>query len=121
MIVAGFGFRSTASIDSLIDAFAVTGIETVDAVATVDDKSQTPAFTTFAKAIGAQIISVTAQNLSDIDTPTQSLASQTHRATGSVAEAAALAGAGKDAILLAPRSISHDRMATCAIAQGPNT
>ena len=35
--------------------------------------------------------------------------------------AAALAALGKDAKLLAPRSISNDRMATCAIAQGPKS
>ena len=121
MIVAGFGFRSAATGGSLMDAFTIAGIQTVDAIATADDKSQTSTFAEFAKSIGARIIPVSAQNLSDAQTPTKSLASQTHRRAGSVAEAAALAAIGKGAKLLAPRSISQDRMATCAIAQGPKT
>ena len=121
MIVAGFGFRGCATIDSLTSAFSETGLSAVDAIATAEDKSQTPVFIDFAKTIGAQIVSIDASTLTHIETQTQSQASQTHRDTGSVAEAAALAALGKDAKLLAPRSISNDRMATCAIAQGPKS
>jgi cobalt-precorrin 5A hydrolase len=121
MIVAGFGFRSAATVQSLADAFAIAGSKTVDAIATADDKSQQVAFVAFAKTIGVRIIPISALNLAQTETPTKSQASQTHRDTGSVAEACALAAIGKGAKLLAPRSISHDRMATCAIAQGPKT
>ena len=121
MIVAGFGFRGCATIDSLTSAFSETGLSAIDAIATAEDKSKTPVFIDFAKTIGAQIVSIDASTLTHIETQTQSQASQTHRDTGSVAEAAALAALGKDAKLLAPRSISNDRMATCAIAQGPKS
>ena len=119
MIVAGFGFRGAATVESLRDAFAIAGGRAVDAIATADDKSEQAVFVSFAKTIGARVFPIKARDLSQTDTPTKSLASQTHRATGSVAEAAALAAAGTGAKLLAPRSISDDRMATCAIAQGP--
>ena len=119
MIVAGFGFRGAATVQSLADAFAISGSQTVDAIATADDKSKQAVFAAFAETIGARIISISAHNLAKTETPTKSQASQNHRATGSVAEAAALAAIGEGANLLAPRSISHDRMATCAIAQGP--
>jgi len=118
MIVAGFGFRSDATIDSLTSAFSETGLSAVDAIATAEDKSKTPVFIDFAKTIGAKIVSIDASALTQIKTHTQSKASQTHRDTGSMAEAAALAALSNDAKLLAPRSISNDRMATCAIAQG---
>jgi cobalt-precorrin 5A hydrolase len=118
MIVAGFGFRSVATVDSLKDALQSTGILNVDAIATAHDKAETTAFITFAKIIGALVIPIMPDTLEATQTPTQSLASQSHRATGSVAEAAALSAVGKGAKLLATRSISNDRMATCAIAQG---
>ena len=121
MIVAGFGFRSSATVDSFTSALSETGVNALDAIATAEDKSKNPAFIDFAKTIGAQIVSIDASTLTHIETQTQSQASQTHRDTGSVAEAAALAALGKDAKLLAPRSISNDRMATCAIAQGPKS
>jgi cobalt-precorrin 5A hydrolase len=121
MIVAGFGFRTTATVQSLADAFAQSGAQAVDAIATVDDKSQQPVFQQLADSMGAKIISISATTLSQIETLTKSQASQEHRATGSVAEAAALAAVGYGATLLAPRSISQDRMATCAIAKGPKT
>ena len=121
MIVAGFGFSSDATIDSLTSAFSETGLSAADAIATAEDKSKTHVFIDFAKTIGAKIVSIDASALTRIKTHTQSQASQTHRNTGSVAEAAALAALGKDANLLVPRSISKDRMATCAIAQGPKS
>ncbi len=121
MIVAGFGFRSAASMQSLEDAFARAGQTAVDAIATAQDKSRSPVFQKFAKSIGARVIPINAEALTNATTMTQSKASQTNRATGSVAEAAALAALGPDAALQAPRFISSDRMATCAIAKGPTT
>jgi cobalt-precorrin 5A hydrolase len=118
MIVAGFGFRGAATVDSLMDAYNSAGASAVDAIATADDKAKSDVFTAFAKSIDAKIVAISPSALSDIQTRTRSLASQTHRATGSVAEATALAAIGTDGRLLAPRSISQDRMATCAIAQG---
>ena len=64
------------------------------------------------------IVEIAADVLASQTTPTQSDASLHVRGAGSVAEAAALAGAGPDAKLVRPRVISLDRMATCAIAEG---
>ncbi|MDO5631833.1 MAG: cobalamin biosynthesis protein [Paracoccus sp. (in: a-proteobacteria)] len=111
MIVAGFGFTSAADAASLRGALgaaiAASGLTPTHA-ATVADKAAVLA------ALGLPVIAVT-----DLpaDTPTQSPASLRARATGSVAEATALAAAGPGARLVAPRVISPDRRATCAIAR----
>ena len=117
MIVAGFGFRSAATQDSLADAFARAG-GCADAFATADDKASAAAMVAFGKQSGLQVIEITADVLASQRTQTRSNASQTSRDTGSVAEAAALAAAGPGARLLAPRVVSADRMATCALAEG---
>ncbi|MDO5612468.1 MAG: precorrin methylase [Paracoccus sp. (in: a-proteobacteria)] len=110
MIVAGFGFTSTAGVASLRGALqaatAATGLTPTHA-ATAPDKAAALA------VLGLPVIAVT-----DLpaDTPTQSAASLRARATGSLAEAAALAAAGPGARLAAVRVVSPDRRATCAIA-----
>lgn len=113
MIVAGFGYRSGATLDSLRAALALAQetIAPVTHVASVPDKLPLLA------GLGLPLIGT--QALEAIDTPTRSAASLAARGTGSVAEAAALAAAGPGARLLVARRISPDRMATCAIAQGP--
>lgn len=113
MIVAGFGYRSGATLDSLRAALARAQGETVRVthVASAPDKLHLLA------GLGLPLIA--AQALETIETPTRSAASLAARGTGSVAEAAALAAAGPGARLLVARCISPDRMATCAIAQGP--
>jgi cobalt-precorrin 5A hydrolase len=58
-------------------------------------------------------------DVAGIGTVTQSGASHRARRTGSVAEAAALVAAGPGATLLGARAVSGDRMATCALAEGP--
>jgi cobalt-precorrin 5A hydrolase len=112
VIVAGFGYRTGATIASLRSALllAQAGAPPVTHVATVADKLPLLA------ALGLPMLA--AEALDDIPTPTRSAASLAARGTGSVAEAAALAAAGAGARLLVVRQISPDRMATCAIAQG---
>jgi cobalt-precorrin 5A hydrolase len=56
--------------------------------------------------------------LAGIATPTQSERIKERVGTGSVAEAAALAAAGRRARLISTRAVSQDRMATAAIAEG---
>jgi cobalt-precorrin 5A hydrolase len=56
--------------------------------------------------------------LAGIDTPTQSKLVAEKFGTGSVAEAAALVAAGPRARLIATRTVSQDRTATAAIAEG---
>lgn len=117
MIVAGFGFNSKTTANSLADALDATGYATViTALATAADKAIAPPVLDFAKSRNLPIVPVATQDLQATKTKTQSVISRLMRRTGSVAEAAALAAAGADASLLATRHISADRTATCAIA-----
>lgn len=122
MIVAGFGFRGTATPESLRDAYdrARAG-HAATQLATAPDKAKSPAFRTFATALGLPVVPVPPQRLTHQATLTRSAASQEARGTGSVAEAAALAAAGPQARLLGARAISEDRLATCALAWGETT
>ncbi|MEL7091200.1 MAG: cobalamin biosynthesis protein [Pseudomonadota bacterium] len=121
MIVAGFGFTSQATSDSLLSALAKTGMAAdITLLATPADKAtQAPI-----RALATDhlpIKPITPERLEKAQTQTQSPISQAARRTGSVAEAAALAAAGPQGTLVVTRQISDDRMATCAIAKGPDT
>ncbi|KQM72152.1 hypothetical protein ASE72_11945 [Sphingomonas sp. Leaf20] len=130
MIVAGFGFRAAAGLDALRAALATAqhGCPPVEILAVPQDKIalvQALADLLAADRVAARaggcpltVIGVSPAALQAMRTPTRSIASIRHRATGSVAEAAALAAAGPGAVLLTSRHISADRMATCAIARG---
>jgi cobalt-precorrin 5A hydrolase len=111
MIVAGFGYRSGATVASLRSALALAQVDapSVTHVATLADKLP------LLEALGLPVIAVDA--VAGIATPTHSVASFAARGSGSVAEAAALAAAGPGARLLVNRQISPDRLATCAIAE----
>lgn len=119
MIVAAFGFRKVATMESLSDAFdkARKG-ETVDCLATAADKADHPAFQAFAAQLGLPIHRVSAKVMAEQRPITNSEFSNNVRGTGSVSEAAALATAGAQARLLGLRVISEDRLATCALARG---
>lgn len=119
VIAAGFGFRGEATSESLADALERAGAaETVTILATAADKAGAPAFTSFAHTLGLPVHAIDAAAIARQDTATTSGASLAARGTGSLAEAAALAAAGPDARLIAPRVVSRDRMATCALAKG---
>ncbi|MEO1193987.1 MAG: cobalamin biosynthesis protein [Pseudomonadota bacterium] len=119
MIVAGFGFRRAATVESLSDALQQTGAAgTVAALATASDKARSAAFCRFAETISLPVHAVDADSLARQETITRSQASLTARGTGSLAEAAALAAAGQGARLLGPRVVSRDGLATCALAKG---
>ena len=117
MIVAGFGFRNIATTDSLRNALAATRAEPPALLAVPADKAHAPAIQQLARELGLAVLPVAESTLRAMQTQTQSQPSLDHRATGSVAEACALAAAGPDARLLKSRQISADRCATCAIAQ----
>lgn len=123
MIVAGFGFRTGATCDSMRDALvrARAGLPCPQLQALAAPADKAPHLDALAKDLGLPIMPIEDAALREIDTPTRSLASLAARRTGSVAEAAALAAAGPNAVLLTARHISSDRMATCAIAQGVST
>jgi len=119
MIVAGFGFRGAATADSLRDALArAAGERRVTAFAAPEDKAQAACLRELAGEMAVGVHSIAADDLSRQQTRTEAPRVRAARGTGSVAEAAALAAAGPGAKLFAPRSISADRLATCAIAMG---
>lgn len=118
MKIAGFGFRESASLASLQDALAAAGgAADLNAIATAADKAQTPVFKSLSAALGVTITAVPQEAISAAPVKTHSVKSQELRGTGSLCEAAALAAVGTEATLIAPRSVSDDKMATCAIAQ----
>ncbi len=121
MIVAGFGFRASATISSLQSALSLAAEGAIDALAAPDDKCAAKCLSDLGTATGLPILPVTAEALTNAKTTTQSTRSMRERGTGSVAEAAALAAAGPNARLLTGRHISDDRLATCAIATGPTS
>ena len=117
MIVAGFGYRSGATVESLSSALKATGYTgQISALATASDK--TNLVQEFGHTLSLDVHGIAPMDLTGTQTKTQSGQSITHRNTGSVSEAAALFAAGSGASLISPRAISEDRLATCAIAKG---
>lgn len=114
MIVAGFGFSTRATVESLAGAYAAAGAPAVDALATLADKA--PALAGLAARLGRPVIALSGTLP---ETLTDSPASRAARGAGSVAEGCALAAAGPGAVLRGLRAVSPDRLATCAIAEGP--
>ena len=116
MIIAGFGFRHGATEDSFADALArASGGRTVDAIATLAGKVHDLA--RFAMRQNLRVIPVSPEAAEAMETLSTSEVSLAVKSLPSVAEATALAAAGPDARLIAPRVISADRMVTCAIAE----
>jgi cobalt-precorrin 5A hydrolase len=118
MVIAGFGCRAGATSESFRNALAATGT-CPDALAVPADRAA--AIASFAEAKGLAVHPIAADALQGIDTPTRSTVSLAARGVGSVAEAVALVAAGPGARIVVTRTISSDRMATCAIAQGPES
>lgn len=119
MRVAGLGFRRKVTLASLREALVATGgREGLAAVATVSDKADSDALKLLARELGVPIKSVPADVLAGLSTSTRSAIVKEKFGTGSIAEAAALAAAGRYARLISTRTVSRDRMATAAIAEG---
>ena len=118
-LIAGFGFRASADIHSLADAFekAAAGA-LVDGFAAPADKSDHPALTALARRYELPVYAVEAETMKAMDTLTQSAVVRKQRQTGSVAEAAALAPFTSPARLVCSRQISDDGRAVCAVAEG---
>jgi len=120
MRVAGIGFRSGARMESLHDALAKAiaqaGGTPVQALSTESAKSRAPVFRELAMFMGVPGLGITAQDLAQMMTPTQSRRILDQFGTGSLCEAAALVAAGGGSTLVAARVISGDGMATAAIA-----
>lgn len=118
MRVAGLGFKRDVTLASLREALVAAGPEGITAVATLSDKTETPALQSLARELNLPIKAIPADVLAGIATPTQSEFIKARFGAGSVAEAAALAAAGARARLVSKRTVSQDRTATAAIAEG---
>ena len=120
MIVAGLGFRSAASVTALADALAALGPDAPApmALATAAEKADAAVLRALAARLGLPVVSVPADRLSGMETPTRSDRVQERFGTGSLAEAAALAAAGPGARLIVARVTSACGMATAALAAG---
>ena len=125
MIVAGFGCRASASpgalraaLDAALEAARNPLPMLAGLAAPVDRLSK---LESLAFSLDLPLHAVDKAALREPTTITRSPRSLAARGCGSVAEAAALAAAGKGARLLAARRISPDRGATCAMAQGESS
>ncbi|WP_371225665.1 cobalamin biosynthesis protein [Roseovarius sp. 2305UL8-3] len=116
MIVAGFGYRSTAKVSDLLAALEQTG-QTADALASVAAKATGP-LADLADQLNLPLIAVDEAQIAHVTTPTQSERIQNRFATGSLAEAAALVAAGPGAEVIVPRVSCPNGLATAAIAEG---
>lgn len=121
MTIIGFGFRAAADLASLQDALAQVlaqaGHPKIDAIVTEAAKSRETVFQELAQLLCLPGLGITQTDLSQMITPTQSDRIKDRFGTGSLAEAAALAAAGQNAVLVASRVVSGDGMATAALAQ----
>jgi cobalt-precorrin 5A hydrolase len=116
MIVAGFGFRSGTTLAALQDALQrAGGAEGLTHLATLAAKAE--ALAALGRELDLPVIALDATALRGQSTLTHSDRVEALFGTGSVAEAAALAAAGKGARLRGPRVVSADGSATAAIAQ----
>ena len=119
MKVAGLGFKRDVTLASLREVLvAAGGCEGLAVVATVSDRAETAALKVLAGELNVPVKAVPADVLAGIVTPTQSKPVKEKFGTGSVAEAAALAAAGRHARLISTRVVSKDRSATAALAEG---
>lgn len=117
MIVAGFGFRSGATLAALQDALERAGGPAgVTHLATLAAKVK--GLEPLGRALALPVLGLTPDALRTQQTLTQSDRVEALFGTGSVAEAAALAAAGQGARLRGPRAISADGTATAALAEG---
>lgn len=117
MIVAGFGFRSGATLAALQDALdRAGGPKGVTHLATLAAKSK--GLEPLGQELGLPVIALPPEALQRQTTCTRSERVEALHGTGSVAEASALAAAGPGARLRGARAVSADGTATAAIAEG---
>lgn len=114
--VAGFGFRSEATLASLAQALdqLIEQYGAIDKLAAA--RSMLPLVEELGRLRNIEVIAVEDAELPTVTTLTHSAQSLQARGTGSVAEAVALLAAGPNARLMGPRIISADRQATAALA-----
>ncbi|OIQ31318.1 MAG: hypothetical protein BM562_08430 [Alphaproteobacteria bacterium MedPE-SWcel] len=119
MIIAGIGFSSRVSADSLTEALAAVAPPPA-AIAVLRTKAGLAQFQEFAQTAALPLISVEDSAISGVSTPSFSPRIQARFNTGSVAEALALVAArhhGADAQLIHTRRVTSDGHATLAVAE----
>jgi cobalt-precorrin 5A hydrolase len=124
MIAIGIGCRKSCDsavivdlvLQSLIDCEKIEGVRRLFSVI---DKSEEAGLAAAARTLGIDLVLLPREALNAVAPRllTRSMAAQRRFGLDSVAEAAALAGAGLGASLLGPRRAAHG--ATCAIAFVP--
>lgn len=118
-LVAGIGCRRGASAEDVLEVLDAALRETGRArgelarLATIPEKAGEAGIAGAAHRLGVELAVVT--DAADFPGPTEGRCSLATTGLGSVAESAALAGAGAGGRLLAPRSST--RRATCALAE----
>jgi cobalt-precorrin 5A hydrolase len=124
MIAVGIGCRKSCASEAIV-ALVTRALadcprnEDVRGLFSVADKRDEPGLNAAAKTLGFNLVFLSRDALAAV-TPrllTRSAAAQSRFGLASVAEAAALAGGGPQARLLAPRLAANG--ATCAIAFAP--
>lgn len=120
MKVIGLGFRGAATEVSLQNAYdkavSVHDAKGPQALVTEAAKARADVFRAFSQNVGLPGLGVDVVDLGQMITHTQSQRIVDQFGTGSLCEAAALAAAGPNAVLVVERVISDDGMATAAIA-----
>ncbi|MEP2714962.1 cobalamin biosynthesis protein [Pseudophaeobacter sp.] len=122
MKVAGFGFRSAATLADLRVALKLLGEVRPDALASLAEKAAQPALKELAQELALPLIALMPNDIAAEQTLTCSPRIKARFGTGSVAEACALVAArqgspGARSRLIAPRSVTADGMATAALAE----
>ena len=119
MRVAGLGFRQGVKVSALREVLdAAGGHHNLAALATIGDKAAAGALVSLADELSLPIRTVSAADLTGVETSTRSECIVANFGVGSVAEAVALVAAGRNARLVRSRVVSQDRTATAAIAEG---
>ena len=117
MNVLGLGFRKKATLESFENVLtSINFMMPLDAIAVPIDKCNHPHFIIFAEELCVNILKISKSVIIDQKTLTQSKMVQLFRQSGSIAEATALAGAGKNSSLIVERVISDDGCVAAAIA-----
>lgn len=113
-LVVGVGCSLGCSADEIVDLIdSALPAGTVVALATVDRRAHEPGVVAVAERRGWPLVTFAPDALAAVDVPTPSDVVAHHVGTPSVAEAAALLGAGRGRLVVPKRRSAH---ATCAVA-----
>ncbi|MGH9087694.1 MAG: precorrin-3B C(17)-methyltransferase [Acidimicrobiales bacterium] len=124
-LVVGVGTSTDASPEEVAAAVAsaltvaALSPRAVERVATVDRRLGHPAVEALTTSLGVPLVGFAPAELDAVDVPTPSPVVRAAVRTGSVAEAAALLGAGPDAELVAPKHVSARVTVAVARRLGP--